>query len=56
MSYELLRPDLLECIKYKGGYCLCAIVRSKDTKCICKEFKEGKEEVCHCGVWRKKED
>lgn len=54
--YKILRPDLLEYIKRKGGYCLCAIEKSEDTKCICKAFKNGNETTCHCGVWEKTED
>lgn len=55
MSYELIRPDLWDCIQRKGGYCLCSVVKDEGSKCICREFKEGQEKECHCGVWRKLE-
>ena len=36
---ELIRLALKE----NDGYCPCRLVRTEDTKCICKEFKEQKE-------------
>lgn len=43
-------------IKENEGYCPCSIVRSDDTKCMCKEFKEQKTEgYCHCGLYFKAE-
>ena len=27
-------------IKQNGGYCCCKLVKNKDTKCMCKEFRE----------------
>lgn len=37
------------------GYCPCAIEKTDDTKCMCKEFRDalkaGKEGPCHCGLW-----
>lgn len=27
-------------IKKNGGYCCCKLVKNKDTKCMCKEFRE----------------
>lgn len=56
MSYELLRPDIWECIRRGGGYCPCAIIKDEESRCICKEFREGQETNCHCGVWRKHDD
>ena len=36
------------------GYCLCAITKTDDNKCMCKEFRELKEPgVCHCGLYEK---
>lgn len=38
------------------GYCPCKIVRNEDTKCMCKEFKEQEEGMCHCGLYYKTKD
>ena len=41
-------------IKQSNGYCPCSIIKSPDTKCMCKEFKESKEPgMCHCGLYIK---
>ncbi len=41
-------------VKENGGYCPCAIFKSKDTKCMCKEFREQTElGECHCGRFMK---
>lgn len=37
-------------LKENGGYCPCMIQKNKDTKCMCKEFRENPEMTeCHCG-------
>ena len=37
-----------------GGFCPCAIEKSDDTKCPCKEFREQKETgLCTCGRFKK---
>lgn len=47
---ELAKRALQE----NDGYCPCRIIRTEDTKCICKEFREQKEEgACHCGLYLK---
>ena len=47
-------------LKDNNGFCPCAIVRSEDTKCMCKEFREmidnGKTGMCHCGLYIIEED
>ena len=39
-------------IKDNDGYCPCAIMKSKDTHCMCKEFRDQiKAKIpgtCHC--------
>ena len=37
-----------------GGHCPCAIVKTEDTKCMCRDFLEnmGPGE-CHCGLYIK---
>ena len=56
-----LNPDkeeaerILRAVKENDGYCPCRLIRTEDTKCICKEFKEQKEGMCHCGLYLKEE-
>lgn len=38
------------------GYCPCAIEKTEDTKCMCKEFREMEKGVCHCGRFERKTD
>lgn len=43
-------------IKKNGGYCCCKLVKNKDTKCMCKDFREQEEiGLCHCGLYYKEE-
>lgn len=41
-------------IKDNDGYCPCAIMKTKDTKCMCKAFrdqiKSKQPGLCHCGL------
>lgn len=49
-------PDseaILEAVKLNDGYCPCRRTKTAETKCMCKEFKEQKEGVCHCGLYKK---
>lgn len=43
-------------LKENNGYCPCSIVKSEDTKCMCKEFREMDEGMCHCGLYIKIKD
>lgn len=49
-----------EKLKNNDGYCLCALVKDEDTKCMCKDFrnqiKEGTIGKCHCGYFEIVED
>ena len=41
-------------LKANSGYCPCRLEKNKDTKCMCKEFREQEAEgFCHCGLYRK---
>lgn len=40
-------------IKYNDGYCPCSLVKQPDTKCMCKEFRDMEEGMCHCGLYIK---
>lgn len=46
-------------LKMNNGYCPCAIIKTPDTKCKCKKFRDqvarGEPGVCHCGLWVAKE-
>jgi hypothetical protein len=42
-------------LKDNAGYCPCKLIKSQDTKCMCKEFLEQKENgLCECGLYYKK--
>ena len=43
-------------LKETGGYCPCRLIKDDDTKCMCKEFKEAEEGMCHCGLFIKTKD
>ena len=42
-------------LKENEGYCPCSLIKNKDTKCMCKEFREqianGIAGECHCGLF-----
>ena len=40
-------------LKANGGYCPCSLIKTEDTKCMCKEFREMDEGICHCGLYIK---
>lgn len=44
-----------QAVKDNNGYCPCELERNKDTKCICKNFREQTEPgECHCGRFVKR--
>lgn len=47
-------------LKENNGYCPCSIVKNRDTKCRCKEFRDqverGEPGACHCGLWIAEEE
>ena len=45
--------QMLKALKEISNYCPCRIEKTKDTKCICKEFREQKDGWCHCGLYYK---
>lgn len=47
-----VRKKLIE----NDGYCPCRLDKNPDTKCICKEFREQEDGVCHCGLYIKEKD
>ena len=52
-------PELVEEIKEQlrknDGYCPCRLSKTPETKCMCKEFREQRIGVCHCGLYEKYE-
>ena len=51
-----LVAEIRKKIKDNNGYCPCKLIKTEDTKCICKEFIEQKElGECHCGLYIKVE-
>ena len=52
--------ELIEEVRQKlrenDGYCPCKFVKNKDTKCMCKDFREQiTPGECHCGLYVKVE-
>lgn len=57
----LLNPDdryvkeIRAKLKDNNGYCPCAIEKTRDTKCMCREFREqidrGEPGYCHCELY-----
>lgn len=45
--------QMLKALKKNSNYCPCKTEKTKDTKCICKEFREQKDGWCHCGLYYK---
>ena len=49
--------NIRKAIKLNGGYCPCALAKTPDTKCICKDFLENVESgPCHCGLYVKEKE
>ena len=46
-------PAVKELVDQNDGHCPCAIWRSEDTLCMCKEFREQKSGLCTCGRFEK---
>ena len=47
--------EVIKKLKENDGYCPCALEKTEDTKCRCKNFRDqlarGEEGACHCGLW-----
>lgn len=50
---EKLVAEIKQKLKENNGYCPCSLIKSDDTKCMCKEFRETDEGMCHCGIYIK---
>lgn len=53
---RILVKKIRQKLKDNSGYCPCSIVKTNDTKCPCKEFRESKIGLCHCGLFVKTDD
>ena len=55
MDVKIVTVDnsVADLVKQNDGYCPCMIERTPDTKCMCKDFREQAEGLCHCGRYRK---
>ena len=42
-----------QALKENDGYCPCKIIKDKNTKCMCKDFRDLKEGQCECGLYIK---
>ena len=46
--------EIMDMIKKNDGYCINAIEKTPETKCMCKEFRECQEEgFCKCKLYAK---
>lgn len=50
-----LVSEIRERLKENSGYCPCRIIKTPETKCMCKEFKDmvvnNQAGECHCGLY-----
>lgn len=49
--------EMTEAVRDNNGYCPCAIEKTEDTRCPCREFREQTTEgECRCGRFVKIEE
>ena len=53
--------ELQAAIKANDGYCPCRVIKTSDTKCMCKEFRDQIEDpefegYCHCELYYKSKE
>lgn len=54
MMVRVADPSVRKLVKQNGGYCPCAVTKTPDTKCMCKDFREQNVPgTCHCGLYEK---
>lgn len=57
MKIRIADISVKELVKQNQGYCPCATIKTDDTECMCKDFREQKTPgVCHCGLYEKYND
>jgi ferredoxin-thioredoxin reductase catalytic subunit len=51
---EKIVKEVRQKLQENDFYCPCKLIKNKDTKCMCKEFLEQKENgYCHCNLYYK---
>ncbi len=48
-----VNQSVAELVKKNGGYCPGKTERTFDTRCMCKDFRDQEEGLCHCGRYMK---
>ena len=53
--------EIQAAIKENDGYCPCRVIKTPDTKCMCKEFRDQIEDpefegYCHCELYYKSKE
>ena len=49
-----VEPSIRVLVERNEGYCPCAVQKTPDTRCMCKEFREQTTPgLCHCGRFEK---
>lgn len=57
MLIKEVDKSVKELVDQNDGYCPCAVHKTPDTKCMCKEFREQTTPgLCHCGRFEKVEN
>lgn len=52
-----VNPNIKILVDHNDGYCPCAIHKTEETKCMCKEFREQTTTgYCHCERFLKVEE
>lgn len=47
---SMVFEEVSNAIKDNGGYCCCAMEKTDDTRCMCRNFQEQEHSgFCHCG-------
>lgn len=56
LKIKEVEPSIKVLVDRNGGFCPCAVFKTPETRCICKEFREQqKPGLCHCGRYEKVE-
>lgn len=51
-----LVSQIRKALKENNGYCPCSLIKNDDTKCMCREFRETQNGMCHCGLYIKEDN
>lgn len=50
------KKEILQALKNNMGYCPCRLDHILENKCMCQEFRNQEEGICHCGLYIKYKD